>query len=108
MTLLLIFEALEDGQITLEEEAVTSAYAKAWGDLRFFWKRRKQTVETLIKCIVVASGNDASVVMAEHLAGSEEEFVKRMNEKAGELGMIHTQFEDCWTYRFRETLYHGF
>lgn len=41
MTLLLIFEALEDGQITLEEEAVTSAYAKAWGDLRFFWKREK-------------------------------------------------------------------
>ena len=52
-------------------------------------------METLIKCIVVASGNDASVVMAEHLAGSEEEFVKRMNEKAGELGMLHTQFEDC-------------
>lgn len=41
MTLLLIFEALEDGQITLEEEAVTSAYAKSMGDLRFFWKREK-------------------------------------------------------------------
>ena len=96
MTLLLIFEALEDGQITLEEEAVTSAYAKSMGGSQVFLEEgEKQTVETLIKCIVVASGNDASVVMAEHLAGSEEEFVKRMNEKAGELGMIHTQFEDC-------------
>ena len=96
MTLLLIFEALEDGQITLEEEVVTSAYAKSMGGSQVFLEEgEKQTVETLIKCIVVASGNDASVVMAEHLAGSEEEFVKRMNEKAGELGMIHTQFEDC-------------
>lgn len=96
MTLLLIFEALEDGQITLEEEVVTSAYAKSMGGSQVFLEEgEKQTVETLIKCIVVASGNDASVVMAEHLAGSEEEFVKRMNEKAGELGMLHTQFEDC-------------
>ena len=96
MTLLLIFEALEDGQITLEEEVVTSAYAKSMGGSQVFLEKgEKQTVETLIKCIVVASGNDASVVMAEHLAGSEEEFVKRMNEKAGELGMLHTQFEDC-------------
>ena len=96
MTLLLIFEALEDGQITLEEEAVTSAYAKSMGGSQVFLEEgEKQTVETLIKCIVVASGNDASVVMAEHLAGSEEEFVKRMNEIAGELGMIHTQFVDC-------------
>ena len=94
MTLLLIFEALEDGQITLEEEVVTSAYAKSMGGSQVFLEEgEKQTVETLIKCIVVASGNDASVVMAEHLAGSEEEFVKRMNEKAGELGMLHTQFE---------------
>ena len=92
----LIFEALEDGQITLEEEVVTSAYAKSMGGSQVFLEEgEKQTVETLIKCIVVASGNDASVVMAEHLAGSEEEFVKRMNEKAGELGMLHTQFEDC-------------
>ena len=69
MTLLLIFEALEDGQITLEEEAVTSAYAKSMGGSQVFLEEgEKQTVETLIKCIVVASGNDASVVMAEHLA----------------------------------------
>ena len=96
MTLLLIFEALEDGQITLEEEVVTSAYAKSMGGSQVFLEEgEKQTGETLIKCIVVASGNDASVVMAEHLAGSEGEFVKRMNEKARELGMLHTKFEDC-------------
>ena len=96
MTLLLIFEALEDRQITLEEEAVTSAYAKSMGGSQVFLEEgEKQTVETLIKCIVVASGNDASVVMAEHLAGSEGEFVKKMNEKARELGIVHTQFEDC-------------
>ena len=68
MTLLRIFEALEDRQITLEEEAVTSAMQKVWGSPGFSGRGEKQTVETLIKCIVVASGNDASVVMAEHLA----------------------------------------
>lgn len=61
----------------------------------FLEEGEKQTVETLIKCIVIASGNDASVAMAEHMAGSEEEFVKRMNQKAEELGMVHTKFEDC-------------
>ncbi len=54
-----------------------------------------QTVETLIKCIAVASGNDASVAVAEHIAGSEEEFVKLMNEKADQLGMKNTHFVDC-------------
>ena len=61
----------------------------------FLEEGEKQTVETLIKCIVIASGNDASVVMAEHIAGSEEEFVKRMNQKAEELGLKDTRFEDC-------------
>ena len=54
-----------------------------------------QTVDTLIKCIAVASGNDAAVAMAEFIAGSEEEFVSRMNEKAQELGMENTHFLDC-------------
>ena len=49
----------------------------------------------MIKCIVVASGNDASVAMAEHIAGTESEFVSRMNQKAKELGMNDTKFEDC-------------
>ena len=54
-----------------------------------------QTVETMIKCIVVASGNDASVAMAEHICGSEQEFVRHMNERAAGLGMTNTHFEDC-------------
>ena len=96
MTLLLIFEELEKGTLTMEEEVVTSAYAKSMGGSQVFLEEgEKQTVETLIKCIVIASGNDASVAMAEHMAGSEEEFVRRMNQKAKELGMVHTKFEDC-------------
>lgn len=96
MTLLLIFEELEKGNLTMEEEVTTSAYAKSMGGSQVFLEEgEKQTVETMIKCIVVASGNDASVAMAEHIAGSESEFVKRMNEKANQLGMVHTHFEDC-------------
>ena len=96
MTLLLIFEELEKGTLTMEEEVVTSAYAKSMGGSQVFLEEgEKQTVETMIKCIVVASGNDASVAMAEHIAGSEAEFVKRMNQRARELGMVHTNFEDC-------------
>lgn len=96
MTLLLIFEELEKGTLTMEEEVVTSAYAKSMGGSQVFLEEgEKQTVETIIKCIVVASGNDASVAMAEHIAGSEAEFVKRMNQRARELGMVHTNFEDC-------------
>ena len=52
-------------------------------------------METLIKCIVIASGNDAAVTMAEHIAGTEEAFVAKMNEKAKALGMENTHFEDC-------------
>lgn len=96
MTQLLIFEELEKGTLTMEEEVVTSAYAKSMGGSQVFLEEgEKQTVETMIKCIVVASGNDASVAMAEHIAGSEAEFVKRMNQRARELGMVHTNFEDC-------------
>lgn len=96
MTLLLIFEELEKGELTLEDEVITSAHAKSMGGSQVFLEEGEvQTVETLVKCIVVASGNDASVAMAEHIAGSEEAFVERMNRRAKELGMIHTQFEDC-------------
>ena len=61
----------------------------------FLEEGEKQTVETLIKCIVIASGNDASVAMAEYIAGSEEEFVRMMNERAAGLGMANTHFVDC-------------
>lgn len=96
MTLILIFDALESGQITLEEEVTTSAHARSMGGSQVFLEEgERQTVETLIKCIVVASGNDASVAMAEHICGSETEFVNRMNERAQGLGMTATHFEDC-------------
>ena len=96
MTLLLTFEALEKGQIHLEDEVVTSAYAQSMGGSQVFLEAGEvQTVDTLIKCIAVASGNDAAVAMAEHIAGSEEAFVGWMNEKANELNMTATHFEDC-------------
>lgn len=96
MTLLLIMEQLETGKIKLEEEVVTSEHAKSMGGSQVFLETGEvQTVDTLIKCIAVASGNDASVAMAEHIAGSEEEFVALMNKKAAELGMKDTHFEDC-------------
>jgi D-alanyl-D-alanine carboxypeptidase (penicillin-binding protein 5/6) len=96
MTLILIFDALESGKIKLTDEVVTSAHAKSMGGSQVFLEEGEvQTVETMIKCIVVASGNDASVAMAEYIAGTEDEFVKMMNERAAALGMTNTHFEDC-------------
>ena len=96
MTLLLTFEALEKGRIKLEDEVCTSAYAKSMGGSQVFLEEGEiQTVETLIKCITVASGNDASVAIAEYIAGSEEEFVNQMNQKAEQLGLKNTHFLDC-------------
>lgn len=96
MTLLLIFDALDSGKIALTDEVTTSAYAQSMGGSQVFLEEGEvQTVETLIKCIVVASGNDASVAMAEYISGSEEAFVEQMNARAAGLGMQHTHFEDC-------------
>ena len=96
MTLILIFDALQSGKIQLTDEVVTSAHAKSMGGSQVFLEEgEKQTVETLIKCIVIASGNDASVAMAEYIAGSEDEFVRMMNERAASLGMSNTHFVDC-------------
>lgn len=96
MTLILIFDALDSGKIKLTDEVVTSAHAKSMGGSQVFLEEGEiQTVEALIKCIVVASGNDASVAMAEYIAGTEDEFVKMMNERAAALGMTNTNFEDC-------------
>ena len=96
MTLILIFDALEKGTLKLEDTVTTSACAKSMGGSQVFLEEGEtQTVETMIKCIVVASGNDASVAMAEHICGSEQEFVRHMNERAAGLGMTNTHFEDC-------------
>ena len=91
-----ILDAIDSGKISLSDQVVTSAYAKSMGGSQVFLEEGEmQTVETLIKCIVIASGNDASVAMAEYIAGSEEEFVRQMNERAKGLGMNDTNFEDC-------------
>jgi len=96
MTLILIFDALQSGKIQLSDEVVTSAYAKSMGGSQVFLEEGEiQTVETLIKCIVIASGNDASVAMAEYIGGDEGTFVRMMNERAKGLGMEHTNFVDC-------------
>ncbi|MBE5875926.1 MAG: D-alanyl-D-alanine carboxypeptidase [Lachnospiraceae bacterium] len=96
MTMLLTFEALEEGRVQLTDEITTSAYAKSMGGSQVFLEEGEiQTLDTLLKCIAVASGNDASVAVAEYIAGSEKEFVNMMNEKAKTLGMENTHFLDC-------------
>lgn len=96
MTLLLTFEHLAEGKVTLEDDVITSEYASSMGGSQVFLAQGEtQSLKTMIKCITVASGNDASVAVAEHIAGSEAAFVDMMNEKALELGMVNTHFEDC-------------
>lgn len=96
MTLLLTFEALKAGKVSLTDDVITSEYASSMGGSQVFLAQGEiQTLETMIKCIAVASGNDASVAVAEHIAGSEQAFVDLMNAKAAELGMTETHFEDC-------------
>ncbi len=96
MTLLIIFDYLDNGKVKLEDEVRTSAHAQSMGGSQVFLEEGEiQTLDTLIKCIAVASGNDAAVAAAEHVAGSEEEFVYLMNQRAAGLGMENTHFEDC-------------
>jgi len=96
MTLLIAFEKLEKGNIKLDDQVITSDYASSMGGSQVYLAANEiQTLETMIKCIAVSSANDASVAVAEHIAGSEESFVGLMNQKAAELGMINTHFEDC-------------
>lgn len=93
MTLLLIYEALELGQISMMDDVVVTEHAASMGGSQVYLEPYEvQNVETMIKCISIASANDASVAMAEHIAGSEEEFVARMNVRAKELGMNNTNF----------------
>ena len=96
MTMLLIFDALEDGKIALEDEVSTSEYAASMGGSQVFLEPGEtQSVDTMLKCISVASANDACTSMAEYIAGSEEAFVKMMNERAAGLGMKNTTFQNC-------------
>lgn len=96
MTLILIFDAIANNQISLEDTVTVSEYAASMGGSQVFLEPGEtQTVDTMIKCISVASANDACVAMAEYLCGSEEEFVKKMNERAKGLGMKDTTFINC-------------
>ena len=96
MTMLLIFDALEAGKIKLEDEVTVSEYAASMGGSQVFLEPGEiQTVDTMIKCISVASANDACVAMAEHICGDESEFVAQMNKRAKELGMTNTNFVNC-------------
>ncbi|MCR2803076.1 D-alanyl-D-alanine carboxypeptidase [Paenibacillus sp. SCIV0701] len=93
MTLLLIMEALDEGKIKLTDNVQTSENAASMGGSQIFLEPGEEmTVEDMIKGIALASGNDASVAMAEKLGGTEQQFVAMMNEKAKELGMNDTHF----------------
>lgn len=97
MTLLLIFEAIDRGQISLTDIVSVSEHAASMGGSQVYLEPSEtQDVNTMIKCISIASANDASVAMAEFIAGSEEAFVKMMNERAAELGMANTHFVNCY------------
>lgn len=93
MTLLLVFEQIGAGKMTMTDTVTISAHAASMGGSQcFFEEGETQTVEDMIKCIIIASGNDAAVAMGEHIAGSEEAFVAMMNDKAAELGMVNSHF----------------
>ena len=95
MTLLLIMEALDDGKIKLTDNVQTSEYAASMGGSQIFLEPGEEmSVEDMIKGIALASGNDASVAMDEKLAGTEQQFVAMMNERAKQLGMNDTQFSN--------------
>ncbi|WP_090113566.1 MULTISPECIES: D-alanyl-D-alanine carboxypeptidase family protein [unclassified Cohnella] len=96
MTMLLVMEAIDDDRIKLTDQVSTSEYAASMGGSQIFLEPGEQmTVNDMLKGVAMASGNDASVALAEKLAGSEEEFVKMMNKRAGELGMKDTRFANC-------------
>ena len=93
MTLLLVMEAIDSGALSYDDTVTASAYACSMGGSQIWLEENEQmTVEDLLKAVCVASANDASVALAEHIAGSAEAFVERMNQRAAELGMADTHF----------------
>lgn len=96
MTLLIIFDAIDDGSIAPDDTVTVSEHAASMGGSQVFLEPGEtQSVETMIKCIAIASANDACVAMAEHISGSEDAFVQSMNERAEALGMNNTHFVNC-------------
>ena len=96
MTLLLTMEAVDSGALSYDDVVTGSAHAAGMGGSQIWLKENEQmTVRDLLKAVCIVSGNDAAVALAEHLAGSEEAFVERMNTRAQELGMNDTHFVNC-------------
>lgn len=96
MTLLIVFEQIAAGKADLQDDVLVSEHAASMGGSQVYLAQGEvQTLDTMLKCIAVASGNDASVAVAEYIAGSEEAFVKMMNDKAASLDMTGTHFVDC-------------
>lgn len=96
MTLLLTMEAIDDGRLHYDDVLSASDHAASMGGSQVYIKAGEQlSVEDLLKAVCLASGNDASVMLAEAIAGSEESFVERMNARAAELGMRDTHFCNC-------------
>lgn len=93
MTMLLVMEAIDEGRLKLTDKVQTSEYAASMGGSQIFLEAGEEmTVEEMLKGVALASGNDASVALAEKIAGSEAQFVAMMNEKAEQLGMKNTKF----------------
>lgn len=96
MTMLLIVEAVERGDISLDDTVIASERAASFGGSCVFLEEgEKMSVAEMLKCICVVSANDCAVAMAEHLCGSEQAFVARMNDRARELGLKDTNFKNC-------------
>ena len=96
MTMLLIIEAMESGALSADDIVTASARAASFGGSCVYLEQGEQmSVRDMLKCIAVVSANDCAVAMAEHLCGTEEVFVQRMNERAKELGLTNTHFSNC-------------
>ena len=96
MTILLVVEEIESGRLSLEDQVRTSTYASGMGGSQIYLKEgESMSVQDMLKSVIVSSANDAAVALAEHIAGSEGEFVNRMNERARQLGMENTSFLNC-------------
>ncbi|MGN0985652.1 MAG: D-alanyl-D-alanine carboxypeptidase family protein [Candidatus Enterenecus sp.] len=96
MTLLLVMEAIDSGVLGWDDTVTASTHAISMGGSQIWLKENEQmSVRDMVKAVAVVSANDCSVALAEHIAGSEEAFVQRMNQRAAELGMEHTHFVNC-------------
>ena len=96
MTILLTLEAIDEGRISLQDQVTVSEYATSMGGSQVFLDAHKRyPVRDLLKSVIVASANDAAVALAEHMDGTHESFVRRMNERAEQLGLENTHYVNC-------------